>query len=275
MDFPGNQPTHCIKPFYSMAIVLDHRPTATSLTGNSGKLTLRRVFLVFLKGQNGSFLSVCVGYCWIFLIFSWWQRSVHIKKAAPWNVKQLVCTGSPKMHCKTFDFLSTLFLHQYAGDWRIASRYCKQRIYDNFNTKVPFKYYHHIIISHIQYLTHLKMLIGEKWSNFSNKPTSKNVYMHCCTPPTFRSSTTFISLTYMSKRCTLVSRVFTIRGSSRFFTVHIQVNSPFHRLTLPKGVYSLRYFLSPMRILNLAMHLYTWAVNKRIWCKNCGRKYLN
>ncbi len=29
-----------------------------------------------------------------------------------------------------------------------------------------------------------------------------------------------------------------------------------HRLTLPKGVYSLRYFLSPMRIPNLVMHIF-------------------
>ena len=29
-----------------------------------------------------------------------------------------------------------------------------------------------------------------------------------------------------------------------------------HRLTLPKGVYSLRYFLSPMRIPNLLMHVF-------------------
>ncbi len=31
---------------------------------------------------------------------------------------------------------------------------------------------------------------------------------------------------------------------------------PFHRLTLPKGVYSFRYFLSPMRIPNLTMHIF-------------------
>ncbi len=29
-----------------------------------------------------------------------------------------------------------------------------------------------------------------------------------------------------------------------------------HRLTLPKGVYSLRYFLSPMRIPNLLIHVF-------------------
>ncbi len=30
----------------------------------------------------------------------------------------------------------------------------------------------------------------------------------------------------------------------------------FHRLTLPEGVYSFRYFLSPMRIPNLVMHIF-------------------
>ncbi len=29
-----------------------------------------------------------------------------------------------------------------------------------------------------------------------------------------------------------------------------------HRLTLPKGVYPFRYFLSPMRIPNLVMHIF-------------------
>ncbi len=32
--------------------------------------------------------------------------------------------------------------------------------------------------------------------------------------------------------------------------------SPLHRLTLPKGIYSLRYFLSPMRIPNLLIHVF-------------------
>ncbi len=31
---------------------------------------------------------------------------------------------------------------------------------------------------------------------------------------------------------------------------------PYHRLTLPKGVYSFRYFLSPMCIPNLLMHVF-------------------
>ncbi len=46
---------------------------------------------------------------------------------------------------------------------------------------------------------------------------------------------------------------------------------PIHRLTLLKGVYSLRYFLSPMHIPNLLMHVFISRLGIRIG----DRKYLN
>ncbi len=61
----------------------------------------------------------------------------------------------------------------------------------------------------------------------------------------------------------------------------------YHRLTLPKGVhvYSFRYFLSPMRIPNLVMHMFILPITKGFGIMNScisrfdmrigDRKYLN
>ena len=51
-----------------------------------------------------------------------------------------------------------------------------------------------------------------------------------------------------------------------------------HRLTLPKGVYSFRYFLSPMHIPNLLMHVFTMPNSiciTRFGIHIGDRKYLN
>ncbi len=45
-----------------------------------------------------------------------------------------------------------------------------------------------------------------------------------------------------------------VRIRSRMISVSNEIL--IHRLTLPKGVYSFRYFLSPMRIPNLVMHIF-------------------
>ena len=46
------------------------------------------------------------------------------------------------------------------------------------------------------------------------------------------------------------------RGKCQSPIINLHITTTAHRLTLVKGVYSLRYFLLPMRIPNLLMHVF-------------------
>ncbi len=74
----------------------------------------------------------------------------------------------------------------------------------------------------------------------------------------------FILMQFLENFSLFVKRVF-FRGPSwqsatmintRQKVYRVEHILPIHRLTLPKGVYSLRYFLSPMRIPNVLMHVF-------------------
>ncbi len=109
------------------------------------------------------------------LLYLWVDamRSRHITQYLP-----LVCTDSPiRCTVKHLTFLSTLFLHQFAGDCSYEGSPLDS-VSQEYMTISMQKCLLNIafILSFPMYLAHnmRKCLLTKKWSNFSNKPASKH-----------------------------------------------------------------------------------------------------